>query len=228
VFSVAIVSWTLLAAPTILFYPIPGPTDIPEEAVASARSFLPVFVVLLVAFVFWCIYLLNTDNSKSSFGLPTIRRSARPVSITMIGGFLLVSAVLGCEAIVSHGPAMLFGSVFTGWEASTIWLLASAAELYLGIGLLMANARSRALAVCFFAFELLETAASLIRPDRESRVADFYDAMQVHFQRRPGLQVSLNDVSASLLFGSIEWSILILIALWYLVRFRRAFDAAGS
>jgi hypothetical protein len=70
VFSVGIASWTLLAAPTLLFYPLPTPTDLPEEAITVARSILPVLFVLLLAFVFWCIYLLNTDSSKSSFGIP--------------------------------------------------------------------------------------------------------------------------------------------------------------
>src|SRR5712691_9272492 len=41
VFSVAIASWTLLAAPIILFYPFPTPTDVPEEAMAFARTDLP-------------------------------------------------------------------------------------------------------------------------------------------------------------------------------------------
>jgi hypothetical protein len=130
--------------------------------------------------------------------------------------------------MVSHAPAMLFGFVFTGWKASTIWLLASTAEVYLGIGLLIVSPRSRALAVWFFVFQLLETVAFFVRPDRESRIADYYDALDVYFQRRRGLRVSLNDMTASLLFWFMEWSVLILIALWYLIRCRKVFDAARS
>ena len=225
VFSVATASWVLLAAPAFLFFPIPIPPDIPEEAIAAVRSFLPVVFALLFAFAFWCIYLLNRDSSKSSFELPTTARNGGPVSIAIIGGFLMVTTVLGVESIASHGPAMLFGSVFTGWKAATIWLLASAAELYLGIGLLRRNPRSCVLAVCFFLFQFLETVAFLVRPDRESRIADYYHALHAYFQRRPGMQVSLNDVYAYLRFGHTEWGILCMIALWYLVRFKKTIDA---
>jgi hypothetical protein len=173
-------------------------------------------------------YLFNRDTSKSSFEIPTTGRNGRPAGIGIIGGFLLVSAVLGVESIASHGPAMLFGSVFTGWKAATIWLLASAAELCLGIGLLRRNPRSCILAGCFFLFQFLETVAFLVRPDRESRVADYYNALHAYFQRRPGMQVSLNDVSAYLRFGHTEWGILSMIALWYLIRFKKTFDADGT
>src|SRR6266853_3501634 len=49
-FSVTITSWAFLAAPIILFYPIPTPTDVPEAATAAVMSVLPVLVALLLAF----------------------------------------------------------------------------------------------------------------------------------------------------------------------------------
>jgi hypothetical protein len=226
--SVAIASWALLAAPTILFYPIATPTDVPEEAIRFAMSVFPSLFALVLAFAFWCIYLLNTSESKVLFGLPARSRAIRPVSTSLIGGFLIVSALLGVGSIVGRGPAMVFGSVYTGLKASTIWVFASAAELYLGVGLLRVSPRSRVLAVFFFLFQLLETLTFLVRPDRESRVADYYNALHSYFQRRSGVQVSLNDVSALLHFWSIEWSILILIALWYLVSRKKAFRAVNA
>ena len=225
VVSIVIGSWAFLAAPVILYYPIRTSTNDPEEAIAFARGALPIFLALLLAFALWCIYLLNTDVSKRSFGVPTMGRTVRPVSNDMIGGFLLVCAVLGVETIISHGPAMLFGSVFTGWKASAIWLSAAAVELYLGIGLLMVNPQSRVLAVFFFLFQLLETVAFLVRPDRELRIADYFHALQEYFQHRSGALVSLKDVSGSLQFWSIEWGILVLIALWYLFTSKKAFAA---
>ena len=219
VFSVAIASWILHAAPVAFMYPLSVPADIPPEAIPAGgfRTVSAMILLSVFAFASWCVYVLNTSKSRTSFGLQNTGRTARPLGSGLIGGFLLVGGVLSFfVAIGGSGVAMSFGFVFTGWAAPVIWLIFSIAELYIGTSLLWLKPRAFVLTVYWFIYQFVEVVVFFVRPDRELRVADFYDAMHSYFQRRPGAPVSLSDVSASFQFWSIECGILSLIALWYL------------
>jgi len=146
----------------------------------------------------------------------------------MIAGLLIVYSIVGLIGIPRHGPAMLFGWVFTGWTASFIWLLASVAELYLGIGLFRLKPRCRTLALFFFAFQFLEPLVSFARPDRESRITDYYHAVKTYYESRSRMPPSSNAVSAGLRFWLLEWGILTLFACWLLVKSAKAFDPDKS
>lgn len=227
-FSGLVVSWCVLAAPTLLFFPPPEVPGVADQVIEFAKAAALVFFAVLLALALWWIYFLNSDTSKKSFGCHTADSGTRSTSTTLVAWLLIVSGILSAGASIVHGPANLFGWTLTAWQSSIVWLIAFIAELYLGIGLLRSRRWSRQFTVYFFIFELLQSAVFLVRPDREERMADYYRAVSAFYESRSHVHMrpNMSQVSASLWFWLIEWGICALFAIFVLTKHRTEIPTA--
>jgi hypothetical protein len=82
----------------------------------NARWGIAAFYGALALVGAWWLVLFNTSATKQYFaGREPERESARPLSIAIIGWYLLAGAVGTALAAVIRMPAVFFGLIFTGW-----------------------------------------------------------------------------------------------------------------
>ncbi len=153
----------------LLFLPIRAQTGVSANVYHFIASF---FLLLFAVGVWWCC-LFNTDSIQKAFRRtdPRADRSPRPVSISLIGWFLILSGCLTFVLALMGQPATLFSLMLSGKSAFLFCLVVSLVELYLGIGLLKLRALSRTISVYFFAFGLVNSAFFFLHPAQSALAA---------------------------------------------------------
>lgn len=116
----------------------------------------------------------------------TAARTLRPLSITVIGWYLLVGTASSAVQVLMGVPASIFGMTLSGPQASLLYLAMFAAQAYLGVGLLQLQPLSRILAVYFFLFGFVNEALFIGLPGREARLAAMVRALPSSMQPAPG------------------------------------------
>jgi hypothetical protein len=82
---------------------------------------------------------LTTPTDVAALPTPPIaapNRPARPLSISIIGWFLVASCLFVPFSVMLRAPTILFTAIFTGWRAVILLSLFGALHLYMGIALL--------------------------------------------------------------------------------------------
>lgn len=157
------------AIEALLFLPIPSQPDVS----APMYHFMAALFLFLLVVGGWWFCLFNTSSIRGLFqwNIRGADRALLPLSISLIGWFLVLSGGLTSILALMRQPATFFNLTLSRWGALVACLAMSAAELYLGIGLLKSKALSRSLAVYFFLFGLLNSAFFLLRSERASSAA---------------------------------------------------------
>jgi hypothetical protein len=153
----------------LLFLSIPAQTGVS----ANVYHFIAGFFLFLFSVGAWWFCLFNTDSIQKAFRRadPRADRSPRPVSISLIGWFLILSGCLTFVLALMGQPATLFNLMLNGKSAFLFCSVVFVVELYLGIGLLKLRALSRAIAVYFFAFGFVNSMFFFLHPAQSALAA---------------------------------------------------------
>jgi hypothetical protein len=177
-------------------------------------------------------------NSAPPTGLaPPLSRSiaapnltVRPLSITIIAWFMLVSCLFVPFNILLHAPVLVFATILTGLPAVIFVLIVAALNVYIGIALLRMKPAGRLVGMGYFLFGLLNVAVICFAPGRTARLARFLDIQQSMFPWMRSAQANSlfrADITPFLIVGAVGGAVFSLVLLYFLAAAKPAFDKAA-
>lgn len=158
------------------------------------------------------------------------KRAARPVSISVIAWFLLISSLFVPLNIVFHAPAILLTTILTGWPAVIFVLVFAALNVYIGIALLQMKPAGRLAGIGYFLFGLLNVAVFYFAPGRSARITKFLDIQQSMFPWMRSAQANSPfqiDMMPFLMVGAVGGVVVCLVLVYLLAAAKPAFDKAA-
>jgi len=159
--------------------------QLPATSKSDVVAFMPMvrlgmaaFYGVLTAVGIWWLVLFNRSRTKEYFaGQGPVSESARPLSVSVIAWYMLVSAAFMALAAIFRIPAMLFGAVLTGWVTLAVYGTWAAAQIYLGTGLLSLQQGARVGSIGFFCFVAANGMVSMVRPGYAEMIRQMQIAM---------------------------------------------------
>ena len=220
VFAAFLVFMGASALLAILVMPFPSPpgVSVSARAMQNVRWAIAASYGALALIGAWWLVLFNTRATKQYFAeREPARESARPLSIGIIGWYLLVCAAGTALAAVLRVPTMLFGLIVTGWSTVALCTALVAIDIYLGAGLLRLHERARLWSIVYFCAGAANSLATAARPG-------FMGQMQ---RAMPGLfpAAAMPQLDAMWVYGLIG-AAACSVPIWFLVRRRSAFPQA--
>jgi hypothetical protein len=210
----------------ILVMQLPAQPNVPPGMMAAIRWGMAGFYGLLAAIGVWWLVLFNLRSTKEYFVQEaTSAPSARPLSVSVIGWYLLISSLFLAVPVVIRLPAFVFGAVVTGWAGLAVYGVFAAAQVVLGAGLLRLREPARVGAIVYFCFGAFNGVVTWALPGYEAK-------MQLMLREMP----KLSPAAAPAQMPQPMWVFtllgiaFVLIPVWFLVRRRDAFVkvTAGS
>ena len=177
---------------------------------------------------------LTTPTDVALLPTPPIaapNRPARPLSISIIGWFLVASCLFVPFSVILRAPTILFTAILTGWRAVILLSLFGALHLYMGIALLKMKSSGRLVGMGYYIFALLNTAVFFLAPGRSARIARLLDAEQSMFPWVRSAQTDspfTGDITPFLVIGAIGGIAFCLVLLYFLAAAKPAFDKAAQ
>jgi len=170
--------------------------------------------------------LASTTDPTPPVVAPT--RTARPLSISIIAWFMLVSCLFIPLTFFIHPPLALFLTILTGWQSVVFMLISGALNVYVGIALLKMKPVGRLIAIGYFIFGLLNVAVFYFAPGRSARLQRLLDLQQSMFpwMRPPQSNPFQTDMMPFLFVGAIGGVVFCLVLLYFLIAAKPAFDRA--
>jgi len=208
------------ALSTAFFTPTPQP-GAPAAVMVGVMIVLAFVYLCLAALGGWWLYLFNTLAVRTQFGAEISEPGGRPLSISIIGWWLLVGTV-GCFAgALAAFPVILGGFVFRGWAARLVCLAFAGVCGWLGSGLLRLKPLSRIAAIGFFVLTAAGSVLFVFLPGYEQRLRDAVDSMPFGFNEvfQSSGAASLAAVRPSLIASAL----VCLLPIWFLVARRKEF-----
>ena len=203
----------------VLVAPFPPTPGVSGRVMENVRWGIAAFYGALALIGGWWLVIFNTRATKEYFAeRGPARESARPLSISVIGWYLLIGAVGMAVAAVIRMPAMFFGLIVTGWSALAIYAAYAAAVIYLGAGLLRLRERARRWSIVYFSAIAANTLVCLARPGFMGQIER---AMPGFFPAAAALP-QLDSMWVYGLIGAVACA----VPIWFLVRCRAAFPPA--
>jgi hypothetical protein len=149
---------------TILVIQLPATPQ--RDVMPMIRLGMAAFYVVLAAIGVWWLVLFNRSRTKEYFAGQVVPASerARPLSVSVIAWFLLISGALTASSAIFRLPAIMFGIVLTGWATLPLCAAYAAVQIYLGTGLLRLREGARVGTIAYLCFNAVNTAVSLVRP----------------------------------------------------------------
>lgn len=177
---------------------------------------------------------LTTPTDLSSTIVPALpiavpTRTARPLSISIIAWFMLVSCLFIPITLFIHPPLALFLTILTGWHAVVFMLISGALNAYVGIALLKMKPIGRLIGIGYFIFGLLNAAVFFFAPGRSARLQKLLDLQQSMFPWMRSAQSSpfQTDMMPFFLVGAIGGVVFCLVLLYFLIAAKPAFEKAA-
>lgn len=218
IFAVLLVGMGGSALIGILFIRLPQNPDLSRQMLLAIRLGIAAFYGILAVIGVWWLLLFNSPRSKHYFTeVQPETQDGRPLSVSIIGWYLLLGTLITAAAAILRVPGMLFGVLVTGWAALGLYTAFAALNLYLGSGLLQLQESARIASIVYFMIAALNGAVSFLLPNFEGRMRAMQDAFPrfLRWSQQPmpltswGLALSAAMVAA--------------IPIWFLVRRRAAF-----
>ncbi len=211
----------LVAVPALVFVlamPLPMPGDSPKGMGEAVKLFVGIFYALLAVLGGWWLILFNRKAVREQFGQARSPSSRKPISITIIGWFLVLGAAMCVVTAVLHWPAVLFGTVVTAWAATALYVACAIAQAAIGIELLRLREAGRIAAICYFLLAFLNMLVFVALPGREERWVATTRAVATVFGTPP--QPAPPSAYST---GLIIYALFTLVPLWFLFRRKEAF-----
>jgi hypothetical protein len=218
IFAVLLVGMGGSALVGILFIKLPDTGKVPPETMQNIRVGIAAFYGAMAVIGAWWLLLFNSSGTKQYFAERDAAPGARPLSISIIGWYLLLSSVVTATGAILRVPGMLFGVILTGWAALAIYTAFTAMQIYLGAGLLQLQESARVASIVWFALMAVNSAVTLVLPG-------FAGRMQIMQQALPAFlgggqqPVPIEGTGGMMLMGTL----IVVVPIWFLVRRRRAF-----
>jgi len=224
--------WSILAFSALLAFfggfttlmmtmiPLPPAPDASPEITRWIRIAVAViYGVPALMGVFW-LYYFNTTRVRTRFGTAVGANGpgGRPLSVSVIAWRMLIGGVLCIGGALSPFPGMMFGLIFTGWSARSLYLGFAAIEIWLGVGLLRLNPLSRVIAIAMFGTGILNSVLFALLPGHSERLRSLFDSMPF-----PTPQAAGYDPFASMTASIVIGSLASVIPIWFLIARRQAF-----
>jgi hypothetical protein len=223
-----------------LFMPFPPPGTAPspeltKEMLAATRIFMVVLYGILAALGGWWIYFFNKRSTKDQFlkvripgleGMPgaeVISPYARPLSITLIAWWLLISGFIGVLGLSVNPPVFFLGYFFKGTYASVLMLALALVQSLIGFGLLKLRPWGRTLAIYYFQFLIFNSLTMVLIPGTQARFEQAMSEMLSDMQGTLGTPPS--PMHVPIWFGVIFAVPLLSLLLWIVVSRKDVFQA---
>jgi len=229
IFSGILLFFTLPGLVMIPFLPFQAQSTqpVPASVFTAIKIGMSVFYAALSALAAWWLYFFNTKRVKEEFrtgaaGVPEaageIGTPKRPLSIAIIGWYLLVTSPLFLVMVIFHFPIFFFGYMVTGSAALAILLTMAGVQIISGIGLLKLRPWGRVVSICYFIFGMVQAVLSAVLPGSNGR---FQEAMAT-VMARFGTPVA--PIHFSPWFSVLSVIPLYGVLLWFLFARKRAFE----
>jgi hypothetical protein len=223
-----------------LFMPFPPPGTAPspeltKEMLGATRIFMVVLYGILAALGGWWIYFFNKRSTKDQFlkvripgleGMPggeVISPYARPLSITLIAWWLLISGFIGVLGLSVNPPVFFLGYFFKGTYASMLMLALALVQSLIGFGLLKLRPWGRTLAIYYFQFLIFNSLTMVLIPGTQARFEQAMSEMLSDMQGTLGTPPS--PMHIPIWFGVIFAVPLLSLLLWIVVSRKDVFQA---
>jgi uncharacterized membrane protein len=207
----------------IASFAIPAQPGIPPRDLPGFKLLMAALYAIPLGIAIWWLIQFNLRSTKDAFtnADPDAPASARPLSMSIIGWYMLVAGVGCLYPVIAGFPGFFAGGVFTGWSARVMYLVIGAVEFFAGAELLHLRERGRLAAIAVCSVSLVNALALLLVPGAASRAAAF------EHSRFASLASHATITShASLMTGA--WiGLLALVPLWFLLRRKAAFQRAA-
>jgi hypothetical protein len=251
VFSALLVLMSLPGLLMMLAMPFPIPPNASDAELArhvmlGTRIIMSIFYALLISTAAFWLYFFNTrfvrDQFKGVAGVGTpaneisgaiatrgpapVSARQRPISISIIGGYLVASA--GCVSIFFfiRFPMLFLWFLLRGPKATAYVLITAMLQIIIGIGLLKLREWARILAICYFAFLTLNALTMALAPGAQARYQEF----QVELQNIIGAPTAAfgptpTPMHVPVWFGVAFTLPLVAVGLWFLAASKSAFKS---
>src|SRR5438067_375924 len=171
IFATLLALTGVAAAPAILLIPAP-PTAPPNFN--AIRAGMAVFYGVLGALgALWLYYFSRRTTCEAFAGVPTSESGGRPLSISIIGWWLLLSGVISVLMSLLRMSVSVFLCIVSGWTAAAWYFILGALHAYIGYGLLRLNAMARVLAISMLCFGVVNGLVFFCFPGSDARLAAF-------------------------------------------------------
>jgi hypothetical protein len=235
-------------------YPVEPNGGLDPSVVTGIRIAMGLFWLTLLGIGIWWMIFFNRPKVKMQFVRPTpqfadastlqtadpLQNAAvgaipgtaeRPLSITILAWLLLAGCVFMPLGIALHAPAVLFTKLLTGWSAASVFLVFSAIQLWIGIGLLRLKPAARMAAIIYFVFGAVNTAIFYLAPGSHTRLAALLATEQTMFPWMQPLQSQpqfLFDPAPMLVIGGVAGAVAATIPLYFLITRKAAYEKAAA
>jgi hypothetical protein len=218
-------------------FPPPGTAPSPQltkNMLMGTKIFLTLFYAFLAVLGGWWLYFFNKRSTKEQFlkvpGGPSdrilteamIAQGARPLSITLIGWYLLISAFIGVLGLSVNPPVFFLGFFFKGTFASLIMFGLAIVQSMTAFGLLKLRPWGRTLAIYYFQFLIFNSLTMVLIPGTQGR---FDQAMADMVRDMQGTSSAAPPMHFPVWFGVIFAIPLLALLLWIVVSKREVFHA---
>jgi hypothetical protein len=228
IFAVLLVGMGGSALLGTLFLKLPPNASLTPQMMVKIRLGIAVLYGAMTVIGVWWLLLFNSSRSKLYFawsgaGMPASvpPESRRPLSISIIGWYLLISALVTAAAGILRIPGLLFGAVLTGWVALAWYTVFTAVNLYLGTGLLQLQEVARVGSIVYFLLIAANSVVTMLLPDFSGRMRMMQDAFPRFLRWTQQQPLPTDGIWGFALIGAL----IAVGPIWLLVVRRAAFGA---
>jgi|ERR1700728_857701 len=238
VFSALLVFLCIPGLLMFLMMPFPPPGTVPSPQLTPSlltgmRIFLTLLYAALAVLGGWWLYFFNKRSTKEQFlkmrgaslervlGQTAIAPGARPLSITLIAWYLLISAFIGVLGLSVNPPVFFFGFFFKGTSASLIMFGLALVQSLTSFGLLKLRPWGRTLAIYYFQFLIFNSLTMVLIPGTQAR---FDQAMGDMMRDMQGSSNPAQVMHFPIWFGVIFAVPLLALLLWVVIRKKDVFQ----
>ena len=224
IFSVLLVLSGAGSTLVMAIVPLPQTPGSPSGLIDIVRIVIVCLYVALALLGAWWLFYFQSAGVRAQFGAGTGGPGGRPLSVWLIGLFLILGGAMCLGGVLLPFPAVVFGLIFRGWAARVFYLAFGAVECWVGAGLLRLRPLSRILALAVFGFGLVNSLVMALLPGSQERVRSMMGALPAGWPGADQPDV-LTIVQPAMLLGVL----VMLVPIWLLWRRRGAFaKPAGS
>jgi len=258
VFAGILVVFTLPGALIMAFIPLPKPNDpnLPVHFMALMRIGMLLFYAAFAALGGFWLYFFNKRAVKAQFqgmqgapesaagdsflGVPapaildsSESPGARPLSITIIGWFLLIgSAIAPVGLLINRAlfpgmqiPLYFLGLFLLGWGAHVVFIAWMAAQMAAAVGLLRLRNWGRLAAIALQCLGAINAALLLVVPGHRGRFQQIMETMMA------SMNASMHQPEPFVFpmwIGFVGVFPMVGVILWFLITRREAFRSSAE
>lgn len=216
VFGVLLAFTGLVGGPAIFF--VPSTTAAPPNYEAIRNVVAGFYAAFGLLGVFWVYYFSRRATREAFGGTAAAESGGRPMSISIIGWWLLIGGVMSVLMSPLRMPASIFLWIVTGWSAAAWYITFGAVNAYAGYGLLRLNSTARKIAIAVLCLGAVNTLVFFLFPGSEERLASMMSRIRF-----------VPDTPTPIHFGAFMIVPVVLgmaIPIWFLITRRRAFHSS--